>query len=87
MRPSLCFRRRGSPDRVAFKAKSRDEDVDEDGEEDKDGGAVVHCVQLAVFPAVVQIVFHCGDDNKKQNKTNMKIKEKTRRQSFYRNLN
>lgn len=38
------WRRRASPDRIALKAESGDEDVDEDGEEDKDGGAVVHGV-------------------------------------------
>lgn len=61
---------------MAFKSESCDEDVDEDSEENKDSRHVVHCVQLALFPAVVQIIFHCGDNNKKQNRSNMETDEK-----------
>ncbi len=44
---------------MALKSKSCDEDVDEDGEEDKDCRYVVHPVQHCVFPHVVQIILHC----------------------------
>lgn len=45
---------------MALKSKRCDEDVDEDGEEDKNCRYVVHPVQRCVFPHVVQIILHCG---------------------------
>lgn len=45
--------RHGLPDYLSLQAKSRNEDVDEDSEEDEDRRRVVHPVQLAVFPRVV----------------------------------
>lgn len=52
---ALC----GLPDSIPLKSKRCDEDVDEDGEEDKDRCYIVHPVQLGMFPHIVQIVLHC----------------------------
>ena len=47
------------PDSMPLKSKRCDEDVDEDGEEDKDCCHIVHPVQLCMFPHIVKIILHC----------------------------
>lgn len=67
----------GLPHRLTLKSQSGDEDVDEDSEENKDRGRVVHPVQLGVFPLIVQIILHCCQKiTPKQKKNNIKHKER-----------
>lgn len=55
---TVCVFCDGLPD-MSLKSKRCDEDVDEHGEEDEDCRYIVHCVQLAMFPHIVQIILHC----------------------------
>lgn len=53
----------GLPDSIPLKPQRCDEDVDEDCEEDKDCGHVVHAAQLGMFSYIIQIVLHCWHTN------------------------